>query len=261
MTDFINIVPCSQQLLLIKSSRLLDFEPAMTAAQALSEGELAALNLRFESAAPQEIVHWALDTFGEGLSVGASFGGASGMAILHMVAALKPNVHVFVLDTDYLFEETHETMRRAVPALALSNLNVLKSRLSHEEQAAQYGSALWMRDPDLCCELRKVEPNRRALEGKTAWVSGLRRDQSEGRAETPIVSWAAKFGVVKINPLATWTERETWDYLVRNEVPYNPLLDQGYTSIGCYNCTIPGVQGRAGRWQGFEKDECGLHTA
>jgi phosphoadenosine phosphosulfate reductase len=231
-----------------------------TATQTYSEAELAALNARFESADPREIVKWAVETFGEGLSVGASFGGASGMAILHMVAQLKPNVHVFVLDTDYLFEETHETMRKSVPAIGLENVNVYRSKLSHEEQARQYGSALWMRDPDACCELRKIEPNRRALEGKTAWVSGLRRDQSEGRADTPIVSWAPKFGVVKLNPLANWTEKQTWEYVMANNIPYNPLLDQGYASIGCYNCTIPGVQGRAGRWQGFDKEECGLHT-
>ncbi len=232
----------------------------MTVAARLSDTEIAALNEGFESAEPAEIVRWCVETFGDGLSVGASFGGASGSAILHMVAQLKPDVHVFVLDTDYLFEETHESMRKTVDALALTNVQVYKSKLTHEEQAKQFGSALWMRDPDACCELRKVEPNRRALAGKTAWVSGLRRDQSEGRADTPIVSWNEKFGLVKVNPLATWTEAKTWEYLLAHKTPYNPLLDQGYTSIGCYNCTVPGVQGRAGRWQGFEKDECGLHT-
>lgn len=233
----------------------------MTAAATTpSKAEIAALNDRFEGLSPQDIVRWAVETFGDGLSVGASFGGASGMAILHMVAQLKPNVHVFVLDTEYLFEETYETMRRSVPELGLQNMHVYKSELSHEEQMAKHGSALWMRDPDLCCEIRKIAPNRKALEGKTAWVSGLRRDQSEGRSDTPIVSWNEKFGVVKINPLANWTEKQTWEYVMANNIPYNPLLDQGYTSIGCYNCTVPGVQGRAGRWQGFEKDECGLHT-
>ncbi|MGH2632503.1 MAG: phosphoadenylyl-sulfate reductase [Tepidiformaceae bacterium] len=226
----------------------------------LTATEIEALNARFERATPQEIVRWAVETFGDGLSVGASFGGASGMAILHMVAALKPNVHVFVLDTGYLFEETHETMRTAVPAIGLTNVNVFKPALSHEQQAQQFGSALWMRDPDACCEIRKIAPNREALEGKSAWVSGLRRDQSEGRADTPIVSWNTKFGVVKLNPLANWAEKQTWEYIMANNIPYNPLLDQGYSSIGCYNCTLPGVQGRAGRWQGFEKDECGLHT-
>jgi phosphoadenosine phosphosulfate reductase len=221
---------------------------------------LAALSERFESAPPQDIVRWAVDTFGDGLAVGASFGGVSGMVILHMVAALKPNVHVFVLDTGYLFEETHETMRRAVPALGLENVNLYRSQLSHEEQASRHGAALWMRDPDLCCELRKIEPNRRALEGKSAWVSGLRRDQSDGRGAIPIVAPNERYGVVKINPLARWTEREAWAYIFANDIPYNPLLDRGYASIGCYNCTVPGVRGRAGRWQGFEKDECGLHT-
>ena len=231
-----------------------------TAPPMLTEAEIAELSARFEHADPREIVRWAVETFGDGLSVGASFGGASGAAILHMVAALKPNVHVFVLDTDYLFEETQQNMRESIPAIGLTNLHVYKSKLTHEEQSARYGSALWMRDPDLCCELRKIEPNRRALEGKTAWVSGLRRDQSEGRAGTPIVSWNEKFGVVKLNPLAIWDEKRTWQYITEHNVPYNVLLNQGYTSIGCYNCTIPGVQGRAGRWQGFDKEECGLHT-
>jgi phosphoadenosine phosphosulfate reductase len=229
-------------------------------AAALAEADIDHLNARFEATDPREIVRWAVETFGDGLSVGASFGGASGAAILHMVAVLRPNVHVFVLDTDYLFEETHENMRQTVPLLGLTNVQVYKSLLTHEEQARQRGSALWMRDPDLCCELRKVEPNRRALAGKTAWISGLRRDQSEGRANTPIVSWNSKFGLVKLNPLANWTEKETWAYLAEHRLPYNTLLDQGYTSIGCYNCTVAGVQGRTGRWQGFTKDECGLHT-
>jgi phosphoadenosine phosphosulfate reductase len=229
-------------------------------APTLTTSELDVLAARFEAAEPQEIVRWAVETFGDGLSVGASFGGASGMAILHMAAELKPNVHVFVLDTDYLFEETHETMRRSIPALGLTNVQSYKSQLTHEEQAAKHGAALWMRNPDLCCELRKVEPNGRALEGKTAWISGLRRDQSDGRRDTPIVSWNEKFGVVKVNPLANWDEAATWKYVVEHKIPYNPLLDRGYTSIGCYNCTVRGVQGRAGRWQGFEKVECGLHT-
>ena len=242
------------------SESLIFMELPVSVATRLSDAEIAALNVRFETADPREIVGWCVETFGDGLSVGASFGGASGSAILHMVAQLKPNVHVFVLDTDYLFEETHESMRQTVAALSLSNVQVYKSKLSHEEQAKQFGSALWMRDPDACCEIRKVEPNRRALEGKDCWISGLRRDQSEGRADTPILSWNAKFGLLKVNPLANWTEAQTWAYLLDNNTPYNPLLNQGYTSIGCYNCTVPGVQGRAGRWQGFEKDECGLHT-
>ena len=233
----------------------------MAGSTALSEASISALTTRLEQEHPEAIVRWAIETFGDGVSIGASFGGVTGMAILHMAATLKPDVHVFVLDTDYLFEETHETMRQAVSSLDLANVQVYKSQLSHEAQAAEHGSALWMRDPDLCCEIRKVEPNRRALAGKTCWLSGLRRDQSEGRASVPIVEWNNKFGVLKVNPLANWTEAQTWDYVVKHEVPYNPLLNQGYTSIGCFNCTMPGVQGRAGRWAGFDKDECGLHTS
>ena len=233
----------------------------MAGSTALSEASISALTTRLEQEHPEAIVRWAIETFGDGVSIGASFGGVTGMAILHMAATLKPDVHVFVLDTDYLFEETHETMRQAVSSLGLANVQVYKSKLSHEAQAAEHGSALWMRDPDLCCEIRKVEPNRRALAGKTCWLSGLRRDQSEGRASVPIVEWNNKFGVLKVNPLANWTEAQTWDYVVKHEVPYNPLLNQGYTSIGCFNCTMPGVQGRAGRWAGFDKDECGLHTS
>lgn len=234
--------------------------PPVTTATALDDAALAELDRRFERADPRDVVRWAVETFGDGLAVGASFGGASGMAILHMAASLKPDVHVFVLDTDYLFEETHETRRRATAALGLEDVRVYKPRLSHEQQAAEHGAALWMRDPDRCCELRKVEPNRRALEGRTAWIAGLRRDQSEGRATVPVVARNDRFGVVKINPLARWTEKETWAYLLEHGVPYNPLLDQGYVSIGCYNCTVPGKQGRQGRWERFEKDECGLHV-
>lgn len=233
----------------------------MTATTAMPEETISALAARFEREDPEAIVRWAIETFGDGVSIGASFGGVTGMAILHMAATLKPDVHVFVLDTDYLFEETHQTMRQTVDGLGLANVQVYKSLLSHEAQAAEHGAALWMRDPDLCCELRKVEPNRRALAGKTCWLSGLRRDQSEGRASVPIVEWNNKFGLLKLNPLANWTEAQTWDYVMKHEVPYNPLLNQGYSSIGCYNCTLPGVQGRAGRWAGFDKDECGLHTS
>ena len=227
----------------------------------IGDADLAVLNDQFESQEPQDIIRWAVETFGDGLSVGASFGGVSGMALLHMTAALKPDVHVFVLDTDYLFEETQETRRRATEVLGLSNVQVYKPLVSHEEQAKQEGSALWMRDPDRCCDIRKVEPNRRALDDKTAWIAGLRRDQSEGRSDIPIVAWNDKFNVVKLNPLANWDETVTWSYMMKNKAPYNPLLDQGYTSIGCYNCTVAGKQGRQGRWTDFDgKDECGLHT-
>jgi phosphoadenosine phosphosulfate reductase len=122
---------------------------------------------------------------------------------------------------------------------------------------------LWAVDPDACCEIRKVEPNRRALAGKRAWISGIRRDQSSTRADTDIVQWDEKFGLVKINPLASWTESQVWSYILEHDVPYNELHDRGYPSIGCTNCTKPVAAGddpRSCRWQGFDKTECGLHV-
>ena len=222
---------------------------------ALTDAEIAALNERFESCGPAR-------NRAPGPSIRSATGSPSapasaapaGMAILHMVAQLKPNVHVFVLDTDYLFEETQETMRRSRGRARPPE----RERLQVEDHARGAGrrstaprSGCATRT--LCCEIRKIEPNRRALDGKTCWVCGLRRDQSEGRADTPIVSWNNKFRLVKLNPLATWTEKQTWAYIIENKIPYNPLLDQGYASIGCYNCTVPGVQGRAGRWAGLRQ--------
>jgi phosphoadenosine phosphosulfate reductase len=128
-------------------------------------------------------------------------------------------------------------------------------------QAEQHGPELWTRDPDLCCELRKVEPNYRALEDKTAWISGMRRDQSKTRARVALVDWDEKFSLVKLNPLAAWSEKQVWAYIMANDVPYNPLHDRGYPSIGCTNCTKPvrpGDDPRSGRWAGFDKEECGI---
>ena len=213
----------------------------MTTAPTLAPEDIAALNARFEPADPRQIVQWAVETYGDGLSVGASFGGASGMAILHMVAQLKPNVHVFVIDTDYLFEETHETMRQSVPALRLENVNVYKSRLTHEEQAKQYGSALWMRDPDLCCEIRKIEPLRRALADKDAWITGLRREQAVTRGSIESLHWDDAHGLMKANPLAEWHEGEVWAYLRYREVPYNALHDRGSAlDIDSSSPSLPG---------------------
>jgi phosphoadenosine phosphosulfate reductase len=131
------------------------------------------------------------------------------------------------------------------------------------QQAAEYGEALWERDPDRCCELRKVIPQRELLKGFDAWITGLRRDQASTRKTTPVVARDNKFGIAKIAPLARWDERDVWRYIYEHDVPYNQLHDRGYPSIGCTNCTrtvAPGEDPRAGRWSGFAKTECGLHT-
>lgn len=209
------------------------------------------------NATPQEILQWAAGQFGDKLGVACSFGGVSGMAILDMAVKTKPDVRVFYVDTDFLFPETYAT-RDAVSA----KYNIIplgyRPKLTPEEQAAKHGAELWRTAPDQCCAIRKVEPNERALEGLSAWVAGLRRDQSDTRKDVSPVQWDKKFGLFKIAPLFNWTEKDVWRYIVANDVPTNPLHDVGYASIGCTHCTVAG-QGRDGRWQGSAKTECGLH--
>lgn len=212
---------------------------------------------------PQDILAWALKTYAPGVTLACSFGGASGMALLDMVMKLDPSVPVFYLDTGLLFPETYDLVERASSHYGITPIAV-RPGLTVERQAEEYGEALWSREPDRCCELRKVIPQREALSGYNAWITGLRRDQSSTRAATPAVQWDSKFELAKISPLVNWTERQVWRYLSANTVPYNALHARGYPSIGCTYCTRPVAEGedsRAGRWSGFAKTECGLHTA
>jgi phosphoadenosine phosphosulfate reductase len=221
---------------------------------------LARLSAEMEGRQPQDILRWAVGEFQPGLTLACSFGGPTGMALLDMVMRIDPSVEVFYLDTDFLFPETYH-LRDVCEQKYGFNLIGYKSLLTPDAQAEQHGAELWTRDPDLCCDLRKVEPNQRALEGKTAWVSGMRRDQSKTRAHVAIVDWDEKFGLVKLNPLAAWDEKQVWSYIMANGVPYNELHDRGYPSVGCTNCTRPvrpGDDPRSGRWAGFDKEECGI---
>jgi phosphoadenosine phosphosulfate reductase len=214
-----------------------------------------------QRAAPSEIVDWAIRTFGDGLGLASSFGGVSGMALLDMAVKIDPSVRVFYVDTDFLFPETYQTRDKAMRRYGITPLGY-RPKLTPEEQAAQYGDRLWERDPDLCCELRKVEPNRRAVEGLDAWIAGLRRDQSATRSNVQPVMWDAKFGLFKICPLWNWTEEQVWEYIGKERVAVNPLHVEGYPSIGCTHCTRRVAEGedlRAGRWSGAVKTECGLH--
>jgi phosphoadenosine phosphosulfate reductase len=227
-----------------------------------SASELAAISVELEQASPQDVLRWAVEQFFPDLSLACSFGGPSGMVLVDMIAQIEPRVEVFYLDTDFLFPETYATRDRVVERYGVSPVPY-KSLLTPAEQAQQQGGELWLRDPDLCCAIRKVEPNKRALAGKRAWISGLRRDQAETRRETPAVQWDEKFSLVKINPLVNWLEADVWAYIVKNDVPYNPLHDQDYPSVSCTYCTkavAPGDDPRSGRWQGQDKTECGLHT-
>ena len=224
--------------------------------------ELARTAKELEGRSPQEILRWAVDEFHPDLGLACSFGGPSGMVLVDMIAQIEPAVEVFYLDTDFLFPETYEARDKIVERYGISPV-AYKSLLTPEEQVRQYGDELWLKDPDLCCELRKVEPNARALAGKRAWISGIRRDQGPGRSDAAVVQWDEKFHLVKVIPLAGWTEEDVWSYIVQHDVPYNPLHDRSYPSIGCTYCTKPvkaGDDPRSGRWQGLDKTECGLHT-
>lgn len=223
--------------------------------------ELVAVNQRLDGASPQEILAWAIQQFPGKVTLACSFGGVSGMVLLDMTLKLDPTVPVFYADTDFLFPETYE-LRDLVAERYGIQPRAFHSALTPLEQAARYGEALWLRDPNLCCDLRKVEPTARALHGFHAWITGIRRDQSSTRKEVAVVEWDAKFGLVKVNPLAAWDEAQTRAYLAEHDVPYNALNDQGYPSLGCTHCTRPvqvGDDPRAGRWAGFDKTECGLH--
>lgn len=215
-----------------------------------------------EGRPPQEILRWAVEQYQPGLALACSFGGPTGMVLLDMIMRIDPGVEVFYLDTDFLFPETY-ALRDAAAAKYGFQPTGYMSLLTPAQQAAKHGDALWARDPDACCAIRKVEPSRRALQGKRAWISGVRRDQSQSRGDVSIVEWDEKFGLVKINALAAWTESQVWKYILDNGVPYNPLHDRGFPSIGCTHCTNavkPGDDPRSGRWQGFDKTECGLHV-
>ena len=234
---------------------------SLASAETIAEIEGAAREL--ETATPQEILAWAARRYQTGLALACSFGGPSGMVLLDMVMAIDRRVEVFYLDTDFLFPETYKLRDIAAARYGFEPVGYM-SLLTPEQQAQRHGDELWSRDPDACCAIRKVEPNRRALDGKIAWISGIRRDQTKQRAATPVVEWDEKFGLVKVNPLATWSEPQVWKYIVENGVPYNELHDRGYPSIGCTYCTNavrPGDDPRSGRWQGQDKVECGLHVS
>lgn len=225
--------------------------------------ELKRVSDAFESRQPQDLLAEAIKRFAPKIVVACSFG-AEDVVLVDMVQRIDPSIPLFYLDTDFLFPETYATRDRIVERYGLKPAQVMqvKSLLTPEQQAAQYGQALWSTEPDRCCQLRKVEPLTRVLEGFDAWITGIRRDQSPIRANASVIEWDSKFQLVKVNPLVRWTWADVWTYIKVYEVPYNPLHDQNYPSIGCTYCTAPVAPGedpRAGRWKNFTKTECGLH--
>jgi len=217
------------------------------------------LNARFEDESAGEILPWAIETFGAGLSIGTSFG-SSGIVLMDMALHLEPDLDIFYIDTGFFFAETEELIERLQDRYRRGFRRVASALTA--DQVAQDGPELYRGNPDLCCYLRKVEPLREALAGRTAWVTALRRDQSATRAQTPVIAWNERYNVVKLAPLVNWTEVEIWQYIHSHDLPYNELHDKGYPSIGCWPCTQPvhaGEDLRAGRWSGLAKTECGLH--
>lgn len=214
-----------------------------------------------ESWRPERILAWAFETFGKRVAISSAFG-AEGMVLIDMASRVHPDFRLFTIDTEFLFAETYNLMDRIEQRYGITIERVF-SQLSPEEQQRVHGPALWGRNPDQCCQLRKVEPLRRKLTELGAWITSIRRDQTEARAGIRKIGWDAKFGLVKVNPLADWTSKQVWQYVREHDVPYNKLHDLDYPSIGCTHCTRsvqPGEDPRSGRWPGFTKTECGLHV-
>lgn len=222
---------------------------------------LAAESQRLETATTDEIVAWAHDTFAPGLAMGTAFG-PEGCLVLSLLPKLAPTTYVFNLDTGYQFQQTLDLRDRIAEKYGVE-VEMLKPELSVPEYEAKHGGPLYTTNPDQCCHDRKIKVLERAAIGRTAWMSGIRRDQSPVRAKQPIVAWDRKFGLVKISPLANATKESVWTRIVKEGVPYNPLHDEGYPSVGCWPCTQKADgegDERAGRWAGRKKTECGLHT-
>ncbi len=212
-----------------------------------------------ELAPAEDIVEWAVATFGERFCVTSSMSDA---VLAHLVSTVAPGVDVVFLDTGYHFAETIGT-RDAVEATLPVNLITITPVQSVAEQDAAYGRDLHKTDPDLCCTLRKVQPLAASLDAYDAWATGLRRAETQHRVIAPVIGWDAKRGKVKVSPLARWTDEQVDRYVADNGVLVNPLVYDGYPSIGCWPCTrrvAPGEDPRSGRWAGTTKTECGIHS-
>jgi phosphoadenosine phosphosulfate reductase len=232
----------------------------------LTSSEAQTLSAQFETRPAAEILRWAWERFGARAAIGTSFQGA-GLVMMHLAKANGFHFPVFTLDTGLLFDETLQ-LKRDLEQFYGYEIESLQPDLTLDQQAAAYGSELWKRDPDLCCTVRKVLPLQGKLSELDCWITGLRRQQSETRAQIGVVEvysldTTAGREIVKLNPMANWSREAVWEYLRKHKIPYNPLQDRGYRSIGCRPCTsaTPGSgDERAGRWIGFNKVECGIHT-
>ena len=218
----------------------------------------AEVNDRLARASATQIAQWAVATFGSKLIVAASM---QDTILPHMFGAKLAGVDVLFLETGYHFKETIETRDEAAKRFPITIVNAMPAK-SVAEQDAEFGKDLFARDPNLCCFMRKVDPLARSLAGYDAWVTGARRIDAVTRSEMPLVTWDEGHGLVKINPIAAWSDMDVEVYQMANALPRNPLVAQGFPSIGCEPCTkkvAPGEDPRSGRWAGQEKTECGIH--
>lgn len=229
-------------------------------ASAIDGDAIDDLARHLENADPFETLAWAFEEFGEDVAIATGFG-VEGVVLVDMATRLHPSPFVFFVDTGFLFEETYALRERLERRYGIE-IRAVDPELSPQQQEDVFGARLWHYDPDFCCSLRKVEPLATFLAGRGAWVTAIRRSQTAARASARVVEWDAKFDLVKINPLVTWSRERVWEYVFDRAIPYNPLHDRGYPSIGCTHCTRairPGESERAGRWANHAKTECGLH--
>lgn len=222
--------------------------------------EIEQTRIAAENWGPGEVLRWAATQFSGSIAIASAFG-AEGVVLIEIASRIISGLKVFILDTGFLFPETLDLMAKVERRYGIHVERVMPE-LGIDNQAEQYGPALWRQNPDLCCDLRKVQPLRKKLSTLKAWVTAIRRDQTPTRSQVGKVEWDTRFRLVKINPLADWTREMVWAYIREHDLACNPLHDQNYPSIGCTNCTRPvsnGEDQRAGRWPGFVKKECGLH--
>ena len=223
--------------------------------------ELQAKSEELEHASPQAILRWGVERFTPRFTMATAFG-PEGMVLIHMLAEIAPDTPIFNLDTGYQFAETLELRERVLQRYGIA-VEMKRPELTVEQYESLHGGPVYKTNPDQCCADRKLSVLKQSVVGMHAWASAIRRDQSPDRAKAPIVGWDKKFSLVKVSPLANWTKKEVWKLITDHDIPYNPLHDQGYPSIGCWPCTravLFGEDERAGRWSGFKKTECGLHS-
>jgi phosphoadenosine phosphosulfate reductase len=231
------------------------------AVQMISEEELTAANLTLAGKTPQEVLRWAVARFAPRLTMATAFG-AEGCCLIHMLAEIEPRIPIFNLETGYQFAETLAMRERLRERYGI-DVEWVRPETTVEEYEKEHGGPLYVIRSDQCCHDRKIVPLRRSLAGFDAWISSIRKDQTEHRAKAGVLQWDRKFELAKVNPLLTWTKKDVWSFVMKHDIPYNPLHDQNYPSIGCWPCTRPvadGADERSGRWAGTVKKECGLHV-